>query len=128
MADEEKESKGTKVPDGEPRPFGFNPFTLDIPDLYVNNADVLIGASEISLVFAHNIGGDNSASNPLVRLTMTHYNFLMLMKYFNKRVEFLDSLYKDRLVTLNDVAINEPESLQEAFEKMRKVDLGEVNE
>jgi hypothetical protein len=125
MADEKlpEETQGEAVTDETP-PRGFNPYDLKIPDFYVNNVDTIIGGSEISIVFGHNVDPSGYASKPIIRVTMTHANFLFMMEYLNKRVKMFSTLYRERLITLDDIANAERELTKKAFDDMYEVEDG----
>ncbi len=97
---------------------GFDAYDISTPDVYANNVETIIGASEISLVFGHNIEPSGLVAKPIVRVTLTHANFILIMKYLNKRVDLFDVLYSDRLITLDDIANTESDTVRKAFSKM----------
>lgn len=82
------------------------------PDAYVNTVHTDIGQSEISVLFGINDPlYQQETGKPIVRLVMTHDNFVKIMGFLNSRVDFLKHAYGGQTPSLED----DPSRTRQAF-------------
>ena len=98
--------------DQEKAPISEEPFRAphwndnerQVPDLYVNTVKVEVGPSEITMLFGltdpiH----QQDTGKALVRLVTTHDNFMKMMAFMNRRVEFLSYIYAGQPMSVDDL-------------------------
>ncbi len=98
MADEQTEA----TTDSRAEPSGSMPLVYDtnIPDVYSNNSEIILGDSDVSVLFMQNLDIEGRTRKGLVRVAMTHANFMSFVSYCNTRAKLLETAYGGRPTTL----------------------------
>ncbi len=87
-----------------------------IPDYYAHLVNVSMAKSDVVLCFGRQLEAlDGSVTtNQLVRITVTHDNFMKMANYIAGFGNFLTSVYSDHLPSLEAAQKTDPKRFQEA--------------
>ena len=94
-----------------------NSLSDSIPqNVYANDVFVDIGETEISLVFSDNFFVKGiKQSRPMVRVVLTHDNYIRMVDFWEKRAKLLRRAYKNRRPNLYS---GDAEELRQAFDEL----------
>lgn len=88
------------------------------PDYFAHLVNISVAQSDIVLFFARELEGiDGTTSTlPLVRITVTHDNFIRMANYLAGYGKFLNSVYGENLPSLRVAREKNPDLFREALE------------
>lgn len=132
MEEEEDERAGAihvhdddTIEDAVNNDFGLLNFDVldpNIQDVFVNNAYIAVGVSEISILFGTEIPASANKFRPVFRAFMSHDTFLRLMPVWSKRAEFLLKAYEGKPLSLREIGEENPEKIRELYEEMTSIE------
>lgn len=107
--------------DLEPESQQFDVFNLEdtsIETVYSNTTHAVIGEGDISLYFGfQHIARNDVPAASVKRVVLTHESFMLMMEYWLKRYNFLQTLYGGKPKTLRDL---DQDAIAAAFDVMHE--------
>ena len=110
-----------KIDPIEPVGIQFDISDPSIPDYYVNVGIPSVTANDVSICFARQLcdwNGFPTKPKGIVRLTMTHNMFMLMMKDIIPQYQLLTDLYGEEIPNLLDLERRHPERFEEVNRRL----------
>lgn len=97
----------------------WDPSAADVADYFANLVYISLGNSEVTLSFGRQLdnGRNGVVNRGLVRVTMSHSNFLLYVGIMSRQAQAISKLYGGELPDLNDARAKRPEVFQQIYEE-----------
>ena len=108
--------KATMPEETQKLPPLFDPADPATPDYYAQLVNVSMANSDVVLCFGRQLEGliGKITTQPQVRVTLTHNNFIQMVNFLSGYSNFLSAIYGDSMPTLEGAAQSNPDRFQKA--------------
>jgi hypothetical protein len=130
LTDQEEVGEEEYVDTAPTSPFllGFDVADPAIQDVFVNEAFIAVGNTDVSILFGTSIPASDNKFRPVFRAFMSHDTFLNLMNIWASRADFLAKAYEGKPLSLREIEAENPEKFRELYEEMTGVRDGKESE